>query len=167
MNRRYAKDYTADGAYTGPRYHLDMTEGESKRAKIKLLINAFALLALFILMGLTGNETTRSVYAGIPYMLLVIPVGYAPVDAVRFYLRKGDMERAHFEGSFLHMMIWGGMLAALSAVCVLGGMAYMWRTRGVNPAEWLFILFSAGFFAASFYFLKQVRAVKSRIVECI
>lgn len=172
MNRKYVKEYEIiedNGKkrtlYTGPVYVLDEAAGGGRRAGLRLLAAAVVMAAAYTGMGCAGVEATRKVYVGLPFTLMVVPVVYACVDAVRFLWHKGAMERVHYEGSFLHMFAWAFSVLVLSAAAFLGDVCWLFLTPEKNAGEFLFIPAALLLWLAAFYLLSQWRVIKTGITE--
>ncbi|MDR1665402.1 MAG: hypothetical protein LBR83_10870 [Clostridiales bacterium] len=170
MKRQYVKDYelTEDKkrlVYRGAIFTADMPEGELRRAKTRMVLFAVLNGAAYLLAGVLGNQTTRTFYAGIPYALLVFPAAFAVIDAVKFYLRGAELERAHYEGSFLHLLVWSltGML--FSAAAAVGGIIYLVRAAQPPLAEYFFPALAAAMCALALLLWKQARIVNKNIRE--
>lgn len=170
MNKKYLKEYeiTEEGGkrrlvYTGPRFRAEMPEKAFLQIRFCLLGAAVLMAALYTGMGLIGVESTRKLYVGIPYALMVIPVVYACVDAAHFLFIRGEMERVQYKRSFMRLFDWSAAVVVLSAAALIGGVIFMIRSG--DAQEWPFVLLSALLGLTAFFFAKQHRILQSKIVE--
>jgi hypothetical protein len=168
VKRKYVSDYKIVAGeddkerieYNGALYHVDFPPDALAKAKARLLASAAAVLAFFLAMGIAGNYVTREVYVAIPYAMLIIPCVYAVVDSVRFIIRRGPMERVHYEGSFLHIREWAAAVMVLSATELIGFVVFFIRSADTAKAEWLFAPFTILLFLSAFILFKQCQSIK-------
>ena len=151
--------------YRGTMYQLDLPPQKIWQHKIQMLMNALFMVALFIAMGFAGNDATRTLSVGLPYALLIIPILYACFDAVYFLVRTKPMERAHFEGSFLHMLSWSVIIMLLSAAVLIGDIVYVIKMSEIIAGEYVFIPLAALLFLSAYFLFRQTRRIKKNITE--
>ena len=166
MTKKYIKDYDLIDnvpVYKGILYKINISQDELKKIKLFILLNTFVSALLFFAAGFTGNNATRVPYVGVPYMLLIIPVVYACMDACKFITPRERMERVHYEGSFLHMHSWAVAKMLFSAAAAVGDIIYLAITQSPSLNEYLFLPLVLLLFFSSYIFYKKIRIVKSNI----
>ncbi|MCL2707506.1 MAG: hypothetical protein FWF03_00155 [Defluviitaleaceae bacterium] len=172
MTKKYLNDYAVvevNGKkkleYHGIVYEIDMPPAELRRRKAMLVLNAAASAALFVFMGLNGNECTRAPYVGIPYALISIPALFALTDTARFFFTGANLKRVDCEGTLARILFWPRVCAAASAASLIGGAAFFLRFPQTFLSEAFFMPTGAALLASSILFLKGAKRIRERTRE--
>lgn len=167
---RYIADYEISNAtagkslvYLGQYFRVEMDSAIYKRAKTRMLIIALIQPVLFVLMGIVGNLTTRTVYAGLPYAFLIIPTLYLLYGSVRFYKYDTALERRQYERDFMNMAGFAIIAILLSGACAIGGAIWLIQTSHPVGIEYLFMPLSVIYLLAVYRLLANWREIERHI----
>lgn len=133
-DRKYRELYVDVGnreyKYTGAYYRFDLPA--EKIGTMKLLYSAMALLTaiLFIAAGFINNQGSRVIYVVLPYVALLLPIGFMLWDVAQIVLLKGDMTQKQYDCSVVQLRTVATASAILSFLASIGDIVYMAVSAG-------------------------------------
>ena len=163
----YEVDYKPDGKtylkYIGPYTQIDMDMPSFQRVKKIMLLLALVQFVLFFAIGMAGTTTTRVIYIGLPYALLIVPALYLIYAAARFYKYDLLLERRQYERDFLNMAGFSIVALILSGICVVGGIVWFFIGPRQIVNEYLFAPLSLLYWFCVYVFFAYWRLLEKKI----
>jgi hypothetical protein len=134
--------------YQGPRYTLGLDERGRAGYRMLSLLVAAAVVALFVLAGLSHSSGGRVMYVAVPYVLEFFPICMLVGGAIQALCMPGVLTRAGLK-SFKDQAAHAMGLFILSAIAGVGQCVYT-LTQGVSGfRDWAFVACCALACAAS------------------
>jgi hypothetical protein len=86
-NRKYRDAYVKNGngeyKYTGEYYRFDMPGEKIREMKWIYAALALSTAILFLIAGFINNEGSKVIYVSLPYVVLLLPIGFMVWDVVK------------------------------------------------------------------------------------
>lgn len=99
-NRKYRDAYVKNGngeyKYTGEYYRFDMPSEKIREMKWIYAALALSTAILFLIAGFINNEGSKVIYVSLPYVVLLLPIGFMVWDVVKIASLRGDMTKKQY-----------------------------------------------------------------------
>jgi len=124
-NDCYVKNERGEYEYRGEYYVFDATRTALLRLKIAYAALSFAMMAIFVLIGLTDTPGGRVFYVLLPYVAIFLPLSIIIIDAAQLFFLPPEMTRKQYDTVVRQMRRSSIAQAALSSLAILGEVIFI------------------------------------------
>ena len=109
LNKRFKDDYSRydrltdkgrvveDICYTGDYYVLLLDSKQKSKANVVNIAAVLVLIAIHVAAGLLNQDSSRTFWIVVPYIMAFLPLGYMFIGAVNFWGNPVKMQRVQYE----------------------------------------------------------------------
>jgi len=128
-NRKYRDAYVKNGngeyKYTGEYYRFDMPGEKIREMKWIYAALALSTAILFLIAGFINNEGSKVIYVSLPYVVLLLPIGFMVWDVVKIASLRGDMTKKQYDQSVVQLKNVTTAATVLSFLASAGDIVFM------------------------------------------
>lgn len=146
--------------YKGDYFTLNLEERQIKQSKRVFIILAFAVMLVHIAAGFVANPGTYKFYVALPYTIAFLPIFFLIMAAFRLPGEKRRYRKEEIGLSFDRIRKTSFLYLILTAVGLLGMLAYMFFFRGDDPLSPELVFFALLVISAlvSWWIYQKVRS---------
>lgn len=147
--------------YKGDYFTLDLEERQIKQSKRIFIILSFAVLLIHIAAGFVANPGTYKFYVALPYTIAFLPLFFLIMAVFRLPSEKRRYRKEEIGLSYDRIRKNSLFYLILTAVGLLGMLAYMFFFRGDAPLSLELVFYALLVVSAlfSWQIYKKVRSI--------
>lgn len=164
-NTDYAPDENGEFHYIGSHYMVDLEPKKMRALRIRLIVLSLLALAAFLAGGTSNGVTGRTVYALIPFICCMLPVGYLLMGLCSWLMRREKkLTRKGMDETLNRMRNSAVGMICTAAIALAGGIVAC-VVHKAFAEEILFLLSAAALMALGILIRLTVRAIPLREIR--